>query len=142
MKQLELKYLAPYLPYELKGQFLLSKVIGISRVEKDEIREKKLTAENLSFFLAYCIPKLRPMSDLTKEIEINGIKFVPLKELLRYSNFDVDKMTTKQMLEYEDTFTNPIFTTYDDNVKLIEWHFDVFGLIPNGLATNINTINT
>ena len=31
---------------------------------------------------------------------------------------------------------------YIEVVKLFEWHFDVFGLIPEGLAIDINTLES
>ena len=30
---------------------------------------------------------------------------------------------------------------YQEMCKLLEWHFDIFGLIEKGLAIDINTLN-
>lgn len=80
METLELKHLAPYLPYGLKGIYnetiITLSLNGYSSV--DEI------GYDISLFLSCKIkPILRPLSDLTKEIEVNGEKFVPLQKLCR-----------------------------------------------------------
>ena len=92
-------------------------------------------------------PILRPLSDLTKEIEHNGERFVPIDELWGQTLGEIDSNT------YDDYFFNPdLKTTWicKENVlqlewvvveKLFEWHFDVFGLIDAGLAIDINTLN-
>ena len=75
MGKLEFKHLAPYLPYKLKVQYWDRKIvmnagqgssknwIGISATIQKQ-------GEN-------CKPMFRPLSDLTKEIKVNGEKFVP-----------------------------------------------------------------
>lgn len=76
--KLELKHLAPYLPYNLKGNYEVSEVVPSA---KFELRNKELRTDNIDFFLKYAKPILRPLSDLTKEIEVNGEKFIPIVEL-------------------------------------------------------------
>jgi hypothetical protein len=119
---LELKHLAPYLPYGLKGNYEVSEVVPSA---KFELRKKELRTDNIDFFLSYAKPILRPLSDLTKEIEVNGKKFIPIEEL------DMDISFTSDLL---------FLVTYGDVEKLLEWHFDVFELIQKGLAVDINTI--
>lgn len=69
---------------------------------------------------------LRPLSDLTKEITHNGETFVPYEKLnLCYSdvcNFLNEDLWIGQWWDYEKV------------CKLLEWHFDTFGLIENNLA--------
>lgn len=72
-------------------------------------------------------PILRPISDLTKEIEVNGEKFVPIEKL-------------KQNYIGETIGLNPATWSYRSIQKLFEWHFDVFGLIERGDAIDINTL--
>jgi len=84
--------------------------------------------------------RLRPLSSLIKEIEYKGERFVPLGNLWEETLGQVDNIT------YDDHFFNSdMQTTWisEENVlqleyivveKLIEWHFDVFGLIEKGLA--------
>lgn len=136
MEKLELKYLAPYLPYGLKAYHVFEK----------ELLERDVTVNNvMSFVYGDTNAKiaLRPLSELTKEIEINGKKFTPYIELLRECSFNVENMS-KEDVEYfkpEPKELSCIETRmYLEVAKLFEWHFDVFGLIEKGLAIDINTI--
>lgn len=143
--KLELKHLAPYLPYGLKGKYKLSDVINLSKGQKDEIREVTLTEDNIKFFRLYCNPILRPLSDLTKEIEHNGEKFIPSEVLLRIyrEEWVVDKIQINNEYWFSldfycgiDIIPTPLWV-YE---KLFEWHFDVFDLLSKGLAIDINTL--
>lgn len=115
-------------------------------------------------------PILRPLSDLTKEIEVNRERFVPIISLSRYvdnghnhvdsayhksSNYitvltqkcdDVEnvkfRFTYEGISAIERSGEAVSFVTYDKiKAKLYEWHFDIYGLIENGLAIDINTLN-
>ena len=140
---LELKHLSGYLPYGLKvyreNKSIDSDIFVIVGASKTNVF---LQNSGLSVVdIERIKPILRPLSDLTKEIEVCGEKFVPLTELLVLSNFDIDKMTWNQQLEFVDSFTNTLFMTFEDAQKLLEWHFDIHGLIEKGLAIDINTLN-
>ena len=127
--KLELKHLAPYLPYKLKGNYEVSEVVPSA---KFELRNKELRTDNIDFFLNYAKPILLPLSDLTKEIEVNGDKFIPHIKLGGRPNLkDYD-------IEYLSKNIDNM--SYGLVSKLIEWHFDVFGLIEKGLAIDINTL--
>ena len=127
--KLELKHLAPYLPYKLKGNYEVSEVVPSA---KFELRSKDLRTDNIDFFLNYAKPILRPLSDLTKEIEVNGDKFIPHIKLGGRPNLkDYD-------IEYLSKNIDNM--SYGLVSKLIEWHFDVFGLIQKGLAIDINSL--
>jgi len=83
-------------------------------------------------------PILRPLSDLTKEIEVNGEKFVPM-------NF-INELAFVNILGYSDfeDLIKPLGInecSFWQIEKLSEWHFDVFGLIEKGLAIDFNTLN-
>lgn len=164
---MELKHLAGYLPYRLKGNYELSDVVPIN---KFELREKLLTIDNIDFFLKYAKPILRPLSDLTKEIEVNGEKFVPLKKIGKIYEPDGDfedgafgwdaftggddyqdyYYAIEKDLTYSiycgspnDSFSyvienNPLH--YDSVQLLLEWHFDIYGLIEKDLVIDINTL--
>ena len=130
--ELELKHLAPYLPYGLKcidGELIgISNHIGWSGIFK---------AIHGSNHIPICgiKPILRPLSDLTKEIEVNGEKFVPIEYFEdKYYTLDLHKQCHR-LLENEDWIyqTNFMLINY-----LLKWHFDIFGLIENNLAININ----
>lgn len=131
MKKLELKHLAAYLPYGFKakiaGQYI-DKIIGLFN---DGVYNESYHPDDGDLPLFIDIkPILRPLSDLTKEIEVNGEKFVPCEKLGYESGY---KYLLKKPLKYNMVF--------QDGLKLFEWHFDVFGLIPEGLAIDINTLN-
>ncbi len=137
--KLELKHIAPYLPYGLKyqeenkAQTILKTVdAGIDMVNFGWGNAK---------YLREIKPILRPLSYLTKEIEVNGKKFVPLTELLNISNFDVSKMSWEEQLDYGHIYCDLSFINFYDLQLLLEWHFDVFGLIDENLAIDINTLN-
>lgn len=181
--KLELKHLAPYLPYKLRCQFIHSGRIGtISNIytigegydnEDIKISIDFTDGDHIWMFK----PILRPLSDLTKEIEVNGEKFVPMMELfmlindthmvdcnygdLDYSennvsyggdddwnywiNFDNEEITLSYDI-YEQRFCLMKewevldFNYIEMHEKMKEWHFDVFGLIDNGVAIDINTL--
>jgi hypothetical protein len=75
---------------------------------------------------------LRPLSDLNKEIEFNENLFIPNHHPLFkiFINADMDWFIDNC----------PFFVDYGQVQKLLEWHFDVFGLIEKGLAIDINTL--
>tara|TARA_R110000822_G_scaffold185428_1_gene324573 strand:- start:75 stop:497 length:423 start_codon:yes stop_codon:yes gene_type:complete len=139
--KLELKDLAPYLPYGLKiktnNQIRVMSVAVLTTTEN--------SISNIIYGVGHK-PILRPLSDLTKEINIDGDYFIPIYLLknIRYEfesdlSFGFDPQSdgytchcSSQYLEFSEY--------YEINSKLFEWHFDVFGLIEKGLAIDINTI--
>lgn len=179
--KLELKHLAPYLPYGLKLVYLDGSI-------RDLIY---LDLQSLSRIGIYCKPILRPLSDLTKEIEVNGEKFVPIIELQNFEtthfliHCDSKKIIEQQKIievktfeysegnthivkyvepygnmengiitfEYSeqfDRFGKAMLSPYRKPLgvggqlqmfqKLFEWNFDVFNLIPQGLAIDTNLV--
>lgn len=72
---MNLKELAGYLPYRLRMMY-----------DFENGTQWVLDVTNINAITKHDKPILRPMSDLTKEIEVNGEKFVPLIELYRMSN--------------------------------------------------------
>jgi hypothetical protein len=156
--RLELKYLAGYLPYGLKFktnfdhiQYLMTSLdINKSKVTFRAINNFK-NSKNISIkLLGENKPILRPLSDLTKEIELNGEKFVPLEEIK-----EVFLNNPKKGCEhYRDIFKDVYFEwteeCFESNIemlpyewiqKILQWHFDIYGLIDAGLAIDINTLN-
>ncbi|WP_286883392.1 MULTISPECIES: hypothetical protein [Sphingobacterium] len=140
MDKLKLEHLAPYLPYGLnvisKVTEYTYKVLGLSN---DEL----MIAENAMFSGWYAInnfkPILRPLSDLTKEIQHNEEMFVPKSRIDQYTQIGGDG---KLYLLVDGTHwsCNPLSWDYSTVLKLISWHFDVFGLIEKGLAIDYNTV--
>jgi hypothetical protein len=156
--KLEAKHIAPYLPYKLnfwhtklKDKRELTQV----KVRKDGDVLVDIESETLVYISSindsWIKPILRPLSDLTKEmldewyniIAENGISVVS------YAN-DLGKNHTLTV-SYKmmgDAFTDIVYsrnsvkyTDYWICEKLLEQHFDVFGLIGQGLAIDINTLN-
>ena len=127
MNKLEIKHLAPYLPY---GVRITKDDWGkIFKLDNDGTT---LNCVGIDYVLnCKAKPILRPLSDLTKEIEINGEKFVP-KNMLSTS--------LQSLNSCEDLIKHRIIM-FDDSQKLFEWNFDVFGLIDKNLAIDINTLN-
>ena len=75
--KLEIKHLAPYLPYGLMIK------VGLATTAEMTLNKNDRELVDISWVLnndAY-EPYLRHLSDLTKEIEHNGEKFVPIIEL-------------------------------------------------------------
>jgi hypothetical protein len=104
IQQLELKHLAAYLPYKLNilREGKIVELCGLEQPYKTNksyhIRgETKIPngtyRQTCSFYvdekgLEVFKPILRPLSDLTKEIEHNGERFIPMVELLKISQTD------------------------------------------------------
>lgn len=120
-----------------------------------------------NFQIDYKIVK-HPLSDLTKEIEVNGEKFVPIVEICKISE-TVNKVLRinsksnicrfdfingiQEVLRFCYHFNTNHFQLTDEEgdngcilhqmemfEKLLEWHFDIYGLIENGLAIDINAL--
>ena len=138
--KVELKHLAPYLPhgvkYQLYGNFPIKE--GVENIIQDI---RVIDLKNIQRVLDWdtCKPILRPLSDLTKEIEHNGEKFVPIEWLEdKYYTLDLHKQC-KRLLE-EDGENWIYQSDYMLVEHLFEWHFDAFGLIKQGLAIDLNTL--
>jgi len=129
MKKLELKHLAPYLPYGLKGMSKNETVFLLSTYQNMGCFIENRTID--TFLNDGYKPILRPLSDLTKEIKHNGEKFVPyIKANWSKRECDMYILGQKNINQAPYWFTE----------KLLEWHFDIFGLIEAGLAIDINTL--
>src|SRR5690625_994493 len=155
MKTLELKHIAPYLPYGLKvtfeGDDLTHEVVGINHWMNG--------VDLLSPYRDYgradikdCIPILRPLSDLDKNITHNGKTFHPIKELVKMpitkennalmAFYSLNTIGVGKYLEdvanYGDI--NRKYLSYPLATKLMEWHFDIFGLHEKNLCVYYNEI--
>lgn len=139
MKKLELEHLVPYFPYKVKGirQDGGKEIYTLSSIYyKDSAVVWKPDNFGDSTMIPMCLI-LRPLSDLTKEIEVNGKKFVPVEYFEdKYYTLDLHKQCLK-LLENENWINQSDYMLID---YLFSWHFDVFGLIEQGLAIDINTL--
>lgn len=132
--KLELKHIAPYLSYGLKKHCPSSNVLIHEYSPMDFIQS---TIDlNLSFGWK---PVLRPMSDLSKMIEhpIDKSKKVILSS---FYDLEVDEDGDYCDRYYADQCESPsvLVSVASFNWWLFEYHFDVFGLIDQGLAIDIN----
>lgn len=128
--KLQLKHLAGYLPYKA--------------LVNDGRTPFELTQHNFTNVYPY-IDKihLRPLSDLTKEIEVNGEKFVPI-EKLKERDSNIEFLGWYQYtfaFRLDEKAIGIMAMPYYIIQQLLEWHFDIYGLIEKGLAIDVNTLN-
>ena len=128
MKKIDLKLLVQYLQHSLR--FYDPNIQEYSTLFSIDFNSKYFSCLADDNFEIYnsdeydYFPILRPLSDLPKEIEVNGEKLVTLDYFACFLEFEYG--------------INSIDYKYAQ--KLFEWHFDVFGLIDKGLAIDINTL--
>ena len=90
-------------------------------------------------------PILHPLSDLTKEIEHKGEKFVPiekLREIIGGGWCSVYERAVEIMQEwYIDTLKDKIkYLPFEFIQLFISWHFDIADLLSKGEAIDVNTL--
>lgn len=130
---LELKHLASYLPYKLK-------VINY---------EKPLNARLVDLIAGKPYeqykPILRLLSDLTKEIEINGEKFVPIIELFKMRTQHLSDSIDKYYIENDTAILKLQENAYPDG-EMSYCHFFEIDIEPEAvnfsLATEYYKIDT
>lgn len=135
--KLESKHLAPYLPYALQistddeGEDWVETVIGLNN---------EAIETSVGNYWNYTVkPILRPLSDLTKEIEHNGEKIIPV-EYVFGKNHNIREVKDIYIINKNGYSFRATGLVYDQVQKLFEMHFDVVGLIDAGLAIDINTL--
>jgi len=129
MESITLKEIAGYLPFYLD-------ILPIKRPYMyGHYEEKKMTIWVLNRFnLEDIKPLLYPLSMLTQPINHNGKEIIPIEEIdslaesVSYYSIDFYIRSTK-------------FLPFWVIEKLYEWHFDVHGLIPRGLAIDKSKVN-
>lgn len=88
----------------------------------------------------------------TKVYNVEDIKpyLFPLSSMTREQLFEVQEMLGKNEIEIEDGFLHIVDSsrnviTYLEILALLEWfyknHFDIYGLIPMGLAIDATNLN-
>lgn len=119
--KLELKHIAPYLPYELKGVFTIYNT-------EQTVRSLSVIYINRELEYRHFKPILRPLSDLTKKIENYNLDL---------SIREVNKL--EKLIKTNDTqqYQNLEYSTI---IFLCANHYDFQNLIPKGLAIDINTL--
>ena len=138
-----IKQIAPYLPYDLGIKILnyksdyvgieYSTIIGFYYVKN--IPHFAYFGGSTGKSIGECKFIMRPLSDLTKPCLEDGK--IPLEELAVHL-FD---------REMRDYFYNNVPKGSVNGIpfwvsqKLFEWHFDMFNLIEEGIAIDVNTVD-
>lgn len=144
--KLELKHLASYLPYGLNiGSF--DNVLTCIDVDSNTVWTKFRGHLNNQYKIEDVKPILHPLSDLTKEIEINGEKFVPIRKLEElfpcvefYNDDELSYLFSDTDCRGEFFHSIELILTLEISNKLFEWHFDVFNLRENDLCIYYNEL--
>lgn len=129
---LELKHLAPYLPYGL-------------RIKEGNV-EFELTGSFLDEWFNWGSPMkgkpiLKPMSDFDKPLPLDSRFYSRVSEVNRLldTRYEVDRD-----LDFNIDSESAVYFNASNALQLYDFlfenHFDVFGLIPAGLAIDINTL--
>jgi hypothetical protein len=126
--KLELKHLAPYLPYRLK---FVRGNSGYLEFVMDCAGSCYIYSENkLRYDYRDVRPILRPLSDLATNNEVLDLLYKECQGI--DENIDY-------WCEFKGDMTNTSISFRASQI-LFKHHFDVFGLIEKGLAIDINTI--
>lgn len=162
MRKLEYKHIAPYLQHNLKVKlsdigikWLHENQKPLTNIDNDVFSIHDIHLWNSSIEMANIDdiyvgyleiggikPILRPLSQLLEEIECNGETFTPLDffEIGDEDNFEYIDMQTYRLLESiarHNIIHDVRWLPYGVVEKLIEWNFDINGLIEDGLAIKI-----
>lgn len=154
MDKLELKHLAPYLPYGLKYKGTYG---GISTLRKLEYcRPYNKDTDSYSneigvdgYLIQYIKPILRPLSDLTKLINygLSSYIFIELFEIgdtdgfiYEFDSGNIKLLNLLESISIHNNSHDINYLPYPVVEMMYEKHFDVFGLIEQGLAIDINTL--
>ena len=130
--KLELKHLAPYLPYKLKMQTKNGSIY--------ELNIKELALFNLSDSLMYNHkPILRPLSDLINKDDYPYL----ISEFIDECHGNCDAYDEWLQIYIDNPEQSRILQApYEVIIELFANRFDVFGLINEGLAIDINTLKS
>lgn len=132
IEKLELKHLCHYLPYGLKAEDdegNIGKLCTLSESGYVEI-EYDLNIGQYEFYITCIKPILRPLSDFNLS---DAYKEINETYTLEYCN---DLLNDAMVDGFEAKWL-----PYEAMEVMFKHHFDVFNLIPSGLAIDINTID-
>ena len=139
------EFLAMSLPYNLKIKHFDANRESehICKIEVWHNEEVTISDGEYEYdlLLKDILPILHPLSDLTKEIEHKGEKFVPLHRLLENNNFDLSKMSEDEIMSFQKPFMMSELIILNDLPLYLEWHFDIADLISKGEAMDVNTLD-
>jgi len=134
--KLELKYLATYIPYNLKILHSANKVDTMASITNLAIHTTIGHTLNHFAFLEFKLI-LKPISFLKKDKEVLDNLAKKLSEAkTSIYGFESSKKWILEVIKDEDATALPFFLTE----LLISQHYDVFGLIEEGLAVDMNCL--
>lgn len=148
--KLELKHIAPYLPFDL-----MAVKINDGEIVSTPFVIDGLTADNYvlpdelasSFYLDSIKPTLRPLSQLVDGrylFEVISMQYVNInhadKCVIKNDGvyYGTTRLTSLNYMRPEAAQALPYYVVQ----YLLEHHFDVFGLIDKGLAIDINKLKS
>lgn len=157
--KLTIEVISAYLPYGVRFQSTMDKP------EEEYGKQPVWTARGIDILFGdYCITTaqnsdayaigtcklhLRPLSDLTKEIEHNGERFVPIEYFeigdddnytYEFDSGNVKLIKTLETISKHNLQFDIKFLPFEVVKTLISWHFDTQNMIQDGLAIDINTL--
>jgi len=139
---LETKHLAPYLPYGLKVYDVKNEIHTMISVVDNGFNKHIMTNLNAMMCtrtnIEHCKPILRPLSDSEKFFSSIFDDDIDVRTFLNDAYIGDDDSVYEN---WEDFLNHkPEFWLKGAFDVFVKYNFDVFGLIPNGLAIDINTI--
>lgn len=139
--KLELKHLAPYLPYRLKVKFeadeYIHDVVGLN-ITSEGLGVISPFGDCGSCEIEICKPILRPIREVEQYFE-NLYGDLKHQDVTDY--FDADFLASHDNIEISEIqLLEPGQIPYGTIQVLFKHNFDVFNLIEKGLAIDINTL--
>lgn len=131
METLKLHHVAPYLPYELRCQ-----TVDRGRVV---ISELNAAYSDNSYTFMNIVESEKGFSDIKPLLKpMNALNVSYITELARHVSTIDEKYTIEVAMKLiEERKLKPLNMPYVIVQILLQWHFDVFGLIDKGLAKSI-----
>lgn len=170
--KLELKHLAPYLPYGLKAKLSQEGVFNLDSEYRNEYAYSICTVTDFTTYskdlggsmkvdkskdyrfdfdsLSEIDIILRPLSDLTKEIKykLSTYAFIDLFEIgdcdgcvFEFEHGNIKTIKALEDIAKYNSYSDINYLPYAVVNMMFEYHFDIFGLIDQGLAIDINTLS-
>ena len=142
------EYMAMSLPYGLKcfsnQTNAIYDIISISFWNKCLVRVKPNNERDFLLPISRILPILRPLSNLTKEIEHKGENFVPIVEINKRNEY-IHAVNGRigiglPIIGYRDVDDMDELPTWLTQF-LVELHFDIADLISKGEAIDVNTLD-
>lgn len=139
------QFLAMSLPYGLKAKKSNDHIVKIKGIDTNGNSSIYYywNANGISEFVFDLDfkPILRPLTDLTKGIAHNGKRLIPILKLLEANSFDINENPLGLIEKYKGIYFDTDLLSLSDALLLIEWHFDICGLIDTGEAIDVNSLD-